>query len=97
MQGKQIPVDALQIGMYIAELDRPCAVFIAHDLDEDNTRLLREGRLSAVLHHDLQQDLRRACQVVLQARGALPGGIHSSPSNIQVVTPYNSPSFRPAG
>jgi LacI family transcriptional regulator len=79
-----------------AELDRPCGVFIAHDLDEENTRLLREGRLSAVLHHDLQQDMRRACQVILQARGVLPGGIHSWPSSIQVVTPYNSPAFSPA-
>ena len=76
-----------------AELDRSCIVFIAHDLDEENTRLLRDGRLSAVLHHDLTQDMRRAGQVLLQARGVLPGGIHSWPSSIQVVTPYNAPAW----
>ena len=79
------------------ELGRPLEVFVAHDLDEDNTQLLREGRISAVLHHDLHQDMRRACQLVMQARGALPGGIHSWPSAIQVVTPYNTPPFLPAG
>ena len=28
---------------------RTYSVFIAHDLDQDNTRLLRDGRISAVL------------------------------------------------
>jgi len=71
-------------------MGRPCAVFIAHDLDQDNARLLREGRLSAVLHHDLRQDMRRACQLIMQAHGALPDGTAATlPSAIQVVTPYN--------
>ncbi len=66
-------------------------VFVAHDLDRANTALLRERRLSAVLHHDLRQDLRRACQVVMQARGALPGPVRSNPTAIQVITPHNAP------
>jgi LacI family transcriptional regulator len=66
-------------------------VFIGHDLDHDNTRLLRDGRLSAVLHHDLRQDMRRACQIIMQAHKALPGPVLSWPSNIQVITPYNVP------
>ncbi|GAA3909382.1 LacI family DNA-binding transcriptional regulator [Actinoplanes auranticolor] len=70
---------------------RPYDVFVAHDLDGENTALLREGRLSAVLHHDLRQDLRRACQVVMQAQGALPGPVRSNPSAIQVITPHNAP------
>jgi LacI family transcriptional regulator len=74
---------------------RECAVFIAHDLDEDNVALLRAGRISAVLHHDLGQDMRHACHVIMQAHGALPGGIHSWPSSIQVVTPYNAPQPPP--
>jgi len=74
---------------------RECAVFIAHDLDEDNVALLRAGRISAVLHHDLGQDMRRACHVIMQAQGALPGGIHSWPSSIQVVTPHNAPQPPP--
>ncbi|RTL66974.1 MAG: LacI family DNA-binding transcriptional regulator [Pseudonocardiaceae bacterium] len=74
---------------------RACTAFLAHDLDEDNTALLRAGAVSAVLHHDLGQDLRRACQVVMQAHRALPGGIHSWPSNVQVVTPFNTPNPAP--
>jgi LacI family transcriptional regulator len=70
---------------------RPCSVFIGHDLDHDNTRLLRDRRLSAVLHHDLNQDMRRACQIIMQAHRALPGPIVAWPSNIHVVTPYNLP------
>lgn len=66
-------------------------VFVAHDLDGENTALLRERRLSAVLHHDLRQDMRRACQVVMQAQGALPGPVRSNPSAIQVITPHNAP------
>jgi LacI family transcriptional regulator, galactose operon repressor len=71
---------------------RTCAVFIAHDLDQNNTQLLRDGRISAVLHHDLNQDMRRACHVIMQAHKALPGGVYTWPSNIHVITPYNMPA-----
>lgn len=74
---------------------RACRVFVAHDLDADNTRLLRTGRLSAVLHHDLGQDVRRACQAIMRAHRALPGAPHTWHSSIQVVTPYNLPSAAP--
>ncbi|KOV52775.1 LacI family transcriptional regulator [Streptomyces sp. AS58] len=73
------------------DLGRACAVFVAHDLDQDNTRLLREHRLSAVLHHDLRQDMREACHLVMRAQGALPPAGPTLPSAIQVVTPYNLP------
>ncbi|MFI1337522.1 LacI family DNA-binding transcriptional regulator [Streptomyces sp. NPDC020845] len=77
-------------------LGRKCAVFIAHDLDHDNTGLLRERRLSAVLHHDLRQDMRRACQTIMRAHQALPPGDGPLlPSAIQVVTPYNMPPGDP--
>src|SRR6059058_4943327 len=49
------------------------AVYVAHDLDGDNRTLLRTRRISAVLHHDLRADMRRACRLLLQARGVLPG------------------------
>ena len=75
-----------------ASKHRTCSVFIAHDLDHDNIRLLREGHLSAVLHHDLNQDMRRACHLIMQAHRALPGTVNTWPSNIQVVTPYNTPT-----
>jgi LacI family transcriptional regulator len=70
---------------------RPCRAFIAHDLDRDNRDLLQAGRLSAVLYHDLRRDLHRACQVIMQAHGALDGPIVTSPAPIQVITPYNVP------
>jgi LacI family transcriptional regulator len=66
-------------------------VFIAHDLDRDNLTLIQTRQISAVLHHDLRQDMRRACQIVMQASGGIDGRIESSPSQINVVTPYNIP------
>jgi len=78
-----------------AALGRECPVYIAHDLDGDNARLLRAGQLSAVLHHDLGADMRRACQVILQTHRALPGAIHTWPATIQVITPHNVPSSLP--
>lgn len=75
---------------------RRLSAFIAHDLDEDNVALLRQQRISAVLHHDLRDDMRRACRLVMQAHGALPGVPHSLPSHVQVITPYNEPrAFAP--
>jgi LacI family transcriptional regulator len=73
------------------ERGMPCAAFIAHDLDHDNTRLLRAGCISAILHHDLRADMRRACQTIMRAHRAIPGPVVAWPSNIQVVTPYNLP------
>jgi len=74
-----------------ADAGRPCRSFIAHDLDAENLALLQAGRLSAVLCHDLALDLRRACSVVMQAHGALPGTPRSWHSGVQVVTPHNIP------
>jgi LacI family transcriptional regulator, galactose operon repressor len=70
---------------------RRVSAFITHDLDADNLALLRQRRISAVLHHDLRDDMRRACRLVMQAHGALPGVPHSLPSHVQVITPYNEP------
>ena len=66
-------------------------VFVAHDLDQENVALLRERKISAVLHHDLRADMRRACRAILQAQGVIPGAPVSMPSQIHVVTPYNEP------
>jgi LacI family transcriptional regulator len=73
-----------------AEAGRPAPLLVAHDLDEDNLRLLRGGRIAAVLHHDLRLDMRRASQVIMSARRGLPEvGVSASP--VQVVTPFNIP------
>jgi LacI family transcriptional regulator len=74
-----------------AEAGRRPAVFVAHDLDADNVALLRTRRVSFVLHHDLRADMRRACRLLLQAGGLLPGVPTSLPSQVQVVTPFNEP------
>lgn len=74
------------------EAARARPAFVAHDLDQDNTALLRQRALSAVLHHDLRADMRHACRIILQAHDAVPGPIRSLPSHIQVVTPFNEPS-----
>ncbi|APA68235.1 LacI family DNA-binding transcriptional regulator [Janthinobacterium sp. 1_2014MBL_MicDiv] len=77
-----------------AQAGRPCRVFIGHDLDADNVALLRSGAIQAVLHHDLGQDMRRACQEILRAQGALPALARPQPlSAIQVVTPWNLPAL----
>ncbi|MFI5511177.1 LacI family DNA-binding transcriptional regulator [Mycobacterium sp. NPDC051804] len=71
-------------------LGRLCHVFIAHDLDVDNRKLLREGRISVVLHNDLRADARLAMRLLLQQQGALP----AEPARavpIQVITPFNLP------
>ena len=70
---------------------RPCRAFIAHDLDSDNRELLEAGRLSAVLYHDLRRDMHRACQIIMQAHGALDGPIVTAPAPIGVITPFNLP------
>ena len=70
---------------------RTCRAFIAHDLDRDNLQLLEAGRLSAVLYHDLRRDMHRACQIIMQAHGALDGPIVTAPAPIAVITPFNIP------
>jgi len=74
-----------------AAAGRKYDVFVAHDLDDENTALLCTHRISAVLHHDLRADLRHACLAVMQAQGALPGPIRSTPSAVRVITPFNTP------
>ena len=80
-----------------AAVGRTYRVFVAHDLHDHNLALLHEGHLSGVLHHDLRQDMRHACQAIMQAHGALPGRPRSSHSAIQIVTPYNLPPVTPVG
>lgn len=72
------------------KLGRTCRVFVAHDLDADNRRLLREGKISVVLHNDLRADARLALRLILQERGALPVE-PARPVPIQIITPYNVP------
>ncbi|CAB3800243.1 LacI family DNA-binding transcriptional regulator [Paraburkholderia caffeinilytica] len=65
--------------------------FIGHDLDRDNVRLLREGKVQAILHHDLRQDMRSACQHIMHFHKLLPASAVSPSSSVVVVTPENIP------
>lgn len=82
--------NAAVVGAFAAA-GRKYDVFVAHDLDDENTTLLRTHHISAVLHHDLRTDVRHACRAVMRAQGALPGRLRSNPSAIQVITPFNTP------
>lgn len=63
-------------------------VFAAHDLDSDNRALLAEGHLSFVLHHDLRQDARSACQMVMAHHRMLPADFRIAPSRVAIATPH---------
>ncbi|THK38565.1 LacI family DNA-binding transcriptional regulator [Ensifer sp. MPMI2T] len=73
------------------QLDRTCALFIAHDLDQDNLELLRDGRVHFVLHHDLKTDARTAFRAIMGRRAALAGSGTQRLSAVEVITPYNLP------
>jgi LacI family transcriptional regulator len=70
---------------------RNCKAFIGHDLDSDNRKFLRDGKISAVLHHNLGYDMRMACQHIMRANGALPKLAETQLSSVSVVTPFNVP------
>jgi len=72
-------------------MGRVCRVFIGHDVDRDNRELLAQRRISAVLHHDLAGDVRRACQLIMQFHGAIDGTATTVPSPVQVIMPFNIP------
>lgn len=65
--------------------------YVAHDLDAENTRLLEEGHLSFVLHHDLESDMRSVFQTMAAAHGLAPKGATPLLSDIEVVTRFNRP------
>jgi LacI family transcriptional regulator len=67
--------------------------FIGHDLDRDNVHLLRDGKLSAVLHHDLRQDMRTACHHIMHFHKLLPASAVGPSSSVVVVTPVNIPQY----
>lgn len=83
--GNQAILDAFD------DLERVCSVFVGHDLDRDNRALLARHRISAVLHHDLAADLRRAAHLIMSFHGAIDGPAAAGPTPVQVVTPFNVP------
>ena len=64
--------------------------FVAHDLDRDNRHLLRAGKLSFVLHHDLQQDMSNALRAIAGFHGIEPRQPEQMMSAVQIITPYTA-------
>ena len=73
------------------DMKRKVHVFIAHDLDVDNVKLLKQSKLNAVLHHNLKADMHTCCRLIMQANGALRNQNINPLSAIQVITPFNIP------
>ncbi|WP_322890891.1 MULTISPECIES: LacI family DNA-binding transcriptional regulator [unclassified Yoonia] len=67
-------------------------IFVAHDLDRENTQLLRQGAISFVLHHDLNQDLITLLNTAISGSKSATQTSGAS-SDLQIVTPYNLPHF----
>lgn len=65
-------------------------IYVAHDLDEDNRRLLGAGQITHVLHHDLQTDLGAALRHVLAVHGLGPAQT-STASDVQIFLRENMP------
>lgn len=69
----------------------PLPIIIGHDLDEENTKLLLDRKLDAVIVHDLRQDIRFAFSKILQFHKpniAIEAARHS---NVQIITSENLP------
>ena len=66
-------------------------IYVAHDLDNDNRRLIEDGRLNFVLHHDLRVDLQNVFQAFLHHHKLTSAPLYTTMSSIQVVTPENIP------
>lgn len=72
-----------------ADAQRECMVFAAHDLDQDNVKLLASGDLAFVIHHDLRHDARSACQLMLAYHRMLPATFQVAPSRVAIATPFD--------
>jgi LacI family transcriptional regulator, galactose operon repressor len=68
-------------------------LFIAHDLDKENKRLLDKGLLVFVLYHDLRADIRNAFLAFAQHHRLMQLDETPFVSDIQIVTPFNPPHF----
>ncbi|WP_299428113.1 LacI family DNA-binding transcriptional regulator [uncultured Shimia sp.] len=67
-------------------------VYVAHDLDRENKELLVKDKISFVLHHDLQRDIRAAFDHFLAFHGLIGDPAMQAISTTQVLTPMNVPA-----
>jgi LacI family transcriptional regulator len=68
--------------------------FVAHDLDRDNVRLLSEGAITFVLHHDLVADMRSLFGGIMRSHGLSSPGATAFSSDVRIVGPHNIPEVR---
>lgn len=62
-------------------------LFIGHDVNEENGRLLKAGKLDLVIHHDFREDVRNACAVFasFHSHGAI--GAPSAVTPLRILVP----------
>ena len=66
-------------------------LYIAHDLDEDNRRLIKAGQIDFILHHDLRTDMRNVFHAFLDHHKLRSDRLPPSISPVQVITAANIP------
>nr|WP_299959599.1 LacI family DNA-binding transcriptional regulator [uncultured Roseobacter sp.] len=69
-------------------------VFVAHDLDQENRRLILDLKLDFILHHDLQADIKNAFDAFLVYHRLATDAVARPISTVQVLTPANIPAQR---
>lgn len=69
----------------------PEPVVIGHDLDDENRVLLRAGRISALIVHDLNQDIRQAFGGFISFHKPKFKTEAGRFSSVQIMTPANIP------
>jgi LacI family transcriptional regulator len=72
-----------------AKAGREISCFVAHDLDRDNLKLLRQEKLHYVLHHNLQSDAASVFRTFLKSHHAIPQMAGPQLSKIEIITPFN--------
>jgi LacI family transcriptional regulator len=65
------------------------SVFVAHDLDEENTQLLNQRAITYVLHHELKNDMRNALLTIAIYQRLLPELNLQTMADVQIITPEN--------
>ena len=68
-------------------------LFVAHDFDCENRKLLRQGKLGLVLHHDLGADITRSFQNVTAFHRRSPPLPEGGIADVQIITPANYPQY----
>lgn len=66
-------------------------IYVAHDLDDENTHLLKQKKLTYVLYHDLRNDMRNAFLTIAAHHKLTPEIELNCLAEPQIITPENIP------